>query len=102
MSVRAFGALEVSPGALFTFTLPKETFKHADPKASVVLEARQANGKPLPDWLKFNPGTGRFTGKAPSGLKQLEVTVFARDTSGQEASTKVILDFNGKSEVKGR
>jgi large repetitive protein len=99
ISVRTFGNLDVPAGAVFSFTVPKDTFLHSDPKASVVLEARLANGKPLPDWLSFDAGTGRFTGKAPSGLKQIEVNVLARDSAGGEAATKIVLRFNGKSEV---
>jgi hypothetical protein len=86
--------------SLFSFTLPKDTFKHADPKASVVLEARLGDGKPLPPWLSFDPGSGRFTGRAPQGLQEIEVRVVARDTSGNEATTKVVLRFSSASEVK--
>jgi hypothetical protein len=78
---------------LFSFTLPKDTFKHSDPKVSVVLEARGADGRALPDWLNFEPGTGRFTGKPPEGLAQFVVIIFARDNTGNEASTKVELKF---------
>lgn len=81
--------------SLFSFTLPKDTFKHADPKAAVGLEARTSEGKPLPDWLRFDPGTGRFTGRAPDGMTEIEVRVIARDTSGGEATTKVTLRFTG-------
>ena len=100
VAVRSFGATAVPVGSLFSFTLPKDTFKHADPKASVALEARQADGKPLPDWLQFDAGTGRFTGKAPEGVQQIEISVVARDNSGGEATTKVVLRFSGASEVK--
>jgi len=93
VSVRSFGATTVPAGSLFSFTLPKDTFKHADPKATVVLEARMADGKPLPAWLSFDPGTGRFMGRAPEGVKQMEVLVVARDNTGSEASTKVALQF---------
>jgi hypothetical protein len=100
ISVRSFGATTVPVGSLFSFTLPKDTFKHADPKATVVLEARMGDGKPLPAWLSFDPGTGRFTGRAPDGVQEVEVRVVARDTSGGEAATKVVLRFNSASEVK--
>ena len=100
ISVRSFGATTVPGGSLFSFTLPRDTFKHADPKATVVLEVRMADGKPLPDWLSFEPGTGRFTGRAPDGVQAIEVRVVARDTSGGEAATKVVLRFNAASEVK--
>ena len=85
---------------MFSFTLPKDTFKHADTKASVVLEARLDNGQPLPDWLSFDPGSGRFSGRAPQGVQELEIRVVARDSIGGEAATKIVLRFNGASEVK--
>lgn len=98
--MRSFGATTVPAESLFSFTLPKDTFKHADPKVSVVLEARLADGKPLPDWLQFDAGTGRFTGRAPQGLQEIEVRVLARDGSGNEATTKVVLRFSAASELK--
>jgi hypothetical protein len=100
VSVRTFGATTIPADSTFSFTLPRDTFKHADPKASVALEARQGDGKPLPEWLKFNAATGRFTGRAPQGVKEVELRVTARDSSGGEAVTKVVLRFNATSEVK--
>ncbi len=97
ISVRSFGSLDVPSGTLFSFTLPKDTFKHADPKISVTMDARNADGGPLPSWLNFEPGLGRFTGRPPEGLSSFTVQVIARDSSGNEASTMVTLKF---SEVK--
>ena len=34
----------------------------------VFVTARQANGDPLPDWLKFDPATGTFAGLPPDGI----------------------------------
>jgi hypothetical protein len=68
------------------------TFKHADPKVSVVLEARGANG-PLPEWLSFDRTNGKFTGRPPKSLTSFTVIVTARDSSGNEASTRVVLKF---------
>jgi hypothetical protein len=85
--------MDVPAGSLFSFTIPKDTFKHADPKASVTLDARNADGGPLPDWLIFEPGLGRFTGRPPEGLRSFTVLVIGRDGSGNEASTKVTLNF---------
>ena len=99
ISVRTFGATTIPVDTLFSFTLPKDTFKHADPKAVVVLEARLADGKPLPSWLQFDPGRGRFTGLAPQGVQEIEVRVVARDSTGGEAATKVVLRFIAASEV---
>jgi hypothetical protein len=93
--VKSFGTLEIPAGSLFSFTLPKDTFKHADPKASVVMEARGENG-PLPDWLNFEPGTGKFTGRPPESLASFTVIVTARDNTGNEVSTRVVLNFASK------
>ena len=66
----------------------------------MVLEARQKDGKPLPDWLTFDAGTGRFSGKAPQGVNEIDVRIVARDATGGEATAKVVLSFNADSEVK--
>ena len=103
VSVRNFGELTVPAGSVFSFTLPRDTFKHGDPKASIGLEARGPDGKDLPAWLKFEPGTGRFTGSPPEGLKEFAVVVTARDNSGGEVSTQVVLKFGadrGKASAK--
>ena len=94
ISVRTFGATTVPPGSVFSFTLPKDTFQHADSRASVTLEARAADGKALPSWLNFDPATGRFTGNAPQGVPEIVVRVIARDATGGEASTHVTLRFS--------
>jgi hypothetical protein len=86
--------------SMFTFALPKNTFKHADAKASVVLEARMDSGQPMPDWLSFDAGSGRFSGRAPQGVQELQIRVIARDSTGGEAAAKIVLRFNGASEVK--
>lgn len=100
LGVRSFGVTSVPVDSLFSFTLPKDTFKHADPKTTVMLEARLADGKPLPPWLQFDPGAGRFTGRAPQGVQEIEVRVVARDNSGNEATTRIVLRFSAASEVK--
>jgi len=97
ISVKSFGNLEIPAGSLFSFTLPKDTFKHADPKVSVAMEARGENG-PLPDWLSFEPGSGKFTGRPPESLSSFTVLVTGRDNTGNEVTTRVVLNFakNGK------
>jgi hypothetical protein len=52
----------------------------------VSLEARLANGAPLPGWLKFESLRGEFVGTPPEGVQgAMEVEVIARDTEGREA-----------------
>jgi hypothetical protein len=37
---------------------------------------------------------------APEGVREIEINVIARDTGGGEAVTKVVLRFDGVSEVR--
>ena len=63
--------------------------------ACEALEARGENG-PLPGWLTFDRGTGKFTGRPPESLASFAVIVTARDSSGNEVSTRVVLNFTSK------
>jgi len=67
--------------------VPRDAFAHTDPQAIVLLEARLANGEPLPEWLTFESLRGEFVvGSPPDGLEGVtEVEVTARDTQGREA-----------------
>jgi len=74
--------------------VPGDAFAHTDPAARVYLEARLANGAPLPGWLKFDGLRGIFSGTPPEGVDgTLEVEVVARDTEGREARTKFTLEI---------
>jgi hypothetical protein len=55
----------------------------------IKLEARQADGSPLPTWLGFDGITGLFNGAPPAGAEvpRLRVEVLARDDVGREART---------------
>ena len=74
--------------------VPRDAFAHTDPQAMVMLQARLANGAPLPAWLKFDSLRGEFVG-SPPGLEQgtVEVEVIARDTEGREAHAWFTLQF---------
>ncbi|MES1264687.1 MAG: putative Ig domain-containing protein, partial [Variovorax sp.] len=68
--------------------IPSDAFAHTDPVAVVLLEARLADGRPLPDWLKFDRMQGTLSGEPPEGLAgELDIEVIARDTEGREART---------------
>jgi Putative Ig domain len=78
-----------------SFKIPAGVFGHTDPKAVVTIQATLEDGSPLPSWLKFDAGTGTFTGKPPEGEKQeLQIKVTARDTAGSEATVNFKLDVN--------
>ncbi|MBS0337960.1 MAG: putative Ig domain-containing protein [Proteobacteria bacterium] len=76
------------------FQLPQDAFAHTDAKAVVRLEARQANGEPLPAWMQFDPVSGLFRGTPPDGKPvSLEVVVIARDNEAREASVVFTLEL---------
>jgi len=75
--------------------VPTDAFAHTDPSAVVQLEARLANGSPLPGWLRFDGLRGVFSGTPPQGIGEtLEVEILARDTEGREARTQFTLEID--------
>jgi hypothetical protein len=78
------------PGML---RVPADAFAHTDPTAFVHLEARLADGSPLPAWLRFDGLRGLFSGTPPEGApERLELEVVARDGEGREARTLFTFD----------
>ena len=78
--------MRLAGGAGEPLAVPLDAFAHTDPHAIVILEARLANGAPLPSWLSFDGARGEFAGTPPEGLQgSTEVEVIARDTEGREA-----------------
>ena len=86
-------------GEQASYTLPAGTFVHSSAAARVTLTARLADGRPLPDFVKFNPTTGTFVIDAKQGQKveQLQLVVNAVDDKGQSASTTVVIKLKEKS-----
>jgi hypothetical protein len=77
----------------FDFALPTGAFI-APPGTSITVEARLADGRPLPSWLKFDPESGRFSGEPPPGQREaLNVVVIARDTAGHQATLRIQMQF---------
>ncbi|MGE5522495.1 MAG: Ig-like domain-containing protein, partial [Rhodospirillaceae bacterium] len=75
-------------GQNLDFTVPREAFGHTNQKAIVQLDAMRTNGQPLPEWIDFDPVSGKFTGKPPRGAEGvIEIKVVARDNEGREATT---------------
>nr|VFJ75224.1 MAG: hypothetical protein BECKFW1821C_GA0114237_10709 [Candidatus Kentron sp. FW] len=74
----------------FVFRLPHDVFTHTNPMAMVRLRATQMDDSMLPGWIRFDPGTGTFTGKVPSHMagQSIAIKITARDVrSGTEAQT---------------
>jgi hypothetical protein len=83
--------------------IPTDAFAHTDPTALVQLEARLADGSPLPGWLRFDGLRGAFSGIPPQGAEEetLEVEIVARDTEGREARTRFTLEIDALRTVAG-
>jgi PBP1b-binding outer membrane lipoprotein LpoB len=77
----------------FAFSVPIGTFQF-DPGAVVAVTARLADGSALPQWLAFDPSTGRFEGSAPKGWSEhLHIIVSARDQNGRDVMLPVEVQF---------
>ena len=82
--------------SVVSFTIPAETFGHADAGATVTLQATQADGSPLPAWLSFDPKQGRFGGTPPDGFSGgLVIKLIASDNEGRQVDIEVRLDAAG-------
>jgi hypothetical protein len=96
--------LEVS--SPFSFTLPQGTFRYTG-AGTLQVEARMADGSPLPAWLRFDPETGTFMGQPPEDArKPVDVVVTARDSEGNQATTRVRLQIEaaktGSTQLRGK
>ncbi|QOT80597.1 hypothetical protein F7R26_024500 [Cupriavidus basilensis] len=95
------GSFSARAGEAVSIALPASLFRASDREATVTVEVRLANGRPLPPWLKFDPVTGTLAGKPPQGMNlQLQIEVTARDSKGNRASSH--LDLNVKASADSR
>ena len=75
-------------GTQTSFSVPYDAFAHTDPNERILLSATQANGKPLPAWVRFDPQSGKFELSAPANYRgELTIKLVARDSQGREASS---------------
>jgi VCBS repeat-containing protein len=95
-------------GRAFEFALPAGAFVDVDANDSLSFSAVLANENPLPDWLAFDPTSGRFTGTPPDAAAgtTLQIRVYASDLFGGAASDVFALSIaagpQGESEGEGR
>jgi hypothetical protein len=83
----------VDSGARTKFAIPSDAFAHSDPTEVLQLSAMQANGQPLPGWIRFDASSGTFQVDAPAGYAgELRLMIRARDSKGNEVSS--IFRFN--------
>jgi len=68
--------------------VPADAFVDADPGDVLHLQARLADGRPLPAWLRFDPKSRRFTGRPPAAFtEELTIAVVASDVDGLEVAS---------------
>jgi uncharacterized protein YggU (UPF0235/DUF167 family) len=99
-AIEASRDVVIERGESASFSLPAGTFVHTNASAQVSLSARLADGRPLPDYVKFNPTTGTFTVEAGADQKaadQLQVEVKAVDDKGQTANTTLVIKLKEKA-----
>ncbi|HYR25031.1 MAG TPA: putative Ig domain-containing protein, partial [Aquabacterium sp.] len=93
----------VRGGSRLSLQLPDDAFAHASGSGQITLSVAQADGRPLPNWLKFDPRTARFEGTPPPGFEgTLSFKVVARDAQGRIAVQvfKIVVTKEGQG-LKG-
>ncbi len=76
----------------FTFTFPRDTFDEQDQDDSLVYDATQKDGTPLPSWLAFARSDRTFRGTPRNtDVGTLVITVTATDKLGASAATDFAL-----------
>ncbi len=62
---------------------------------TLTLRAGDVDGNELPSWVRFDPATGTLTAKAPSGIGNITIRVFADDGKGATGFQDVVLKYSG-------
>ncbi|MDT3735118.1 MAG: putative Ig domain-containing protein [Denitratisoma sp.] len=82
--LRRLADVQLARGAAFSWQIPAGSFGDRDRNDALGYTATLANGKPLPNWLKFDAATQTFSGTAPGGGRgSIEVRVVASDGHGE-------------------
>ena len=88
-----------------SYIIPPATFVGG--KGDIQLKVFTKDGKPVPDWIKFDPAKGKLDVALPVGVKEIvELQVVATDSKGDQAKTKLKIKPpekpTQKSEFKGK
>ncbi len=82
------GGVSATEDGEFRLELPAGLFVDPDAGDSLSLSASLANGKALPDWLRFDPATGTLQGiPGDADVGQYGIRVVATDTAGETAAS---------------
>jgi len=87
-AAKPIGDLVCEPGQPFQHVVSADSFRDDDPGDVLRLRALLADGRRLPEWMRFDMRHRTFTGVFPAGLwEEITVMVVASDVDGMEASS---------------
>ena len=80
------------PGLPFDHPVADDAFRDADPGDVLHLKARLEDGRPLPNWVRFDARRRLFRGIGPQDLtEEITITVIASDVDGMEATSRFVV-----------
>ncbi len=95
-------SVSVAAGEPLRIALPVDVLSSLNRDGPTTVEVRQANGQPLPSWLRYDPVTGTLVGRAPAGLSQkIAIEVVVRDAKGQRAVSTIEVEVKGSRPQSG-
>lgn len=100
--VRCLQDVQLAKGQAFAWQLPAGSFTDRDRADTLTYTAMLKNGKPLPEWLRFDAATRTFSGTAPANTRgSIDVCVTASDGHGEcsTASDAFKVSFGSKTIV---
>ncbi len=92
----------VKLGQAMNLQIPADTFVHTQINETIKLQATQADGTPLPMWLRFDGKSGTLVGEPPAGWnRDVAVKITARDSKGREATAMFRIKVSDGSARQG-
>ena len=97
----AFANRSLAEDTAFTLTIPPALFQDPDRGDQLSFSVSQADGSPLPDWLRFDPVFAQLTGISRSPDAALALTITATDLSGASTSHQLQLHLPRQATTPG-
>lgn len=98
--VAAIADQHAEEDALFSFTIPENSFSDVDQGDVLSYQASMADGSVLPSWLKFDASTLTFSGTPSNGdVGVFSVSVSATDTGGLSITDTFVLDVQNVNDA---